>query len=163
LGRAEGADWELTSEKFTEAGNTLNKLYKKYGKEVSVASWEDLITGEHPNVTEKENKKEFGNNCGAGHRLINITPTGDVVPCSLFSEEKFILGNILSQDLKTVLGSLMNRFFYRINNPSVTSCGVCSHFYKCKGCLIRGYSMHKQFHECLWAQQEIVDIPGKRN
>ena len=94
-GRAKLKHWELTQKEFKKAGETICRLSKQYGNNVYVESWEDIITGVHPTITESTQQHNTRSNCGAGHRVINITPAGDVTPCSLFTKKQFILGIII--------------------------------------------------------------------
>ena len=40
--------------------------------------------------------------CGAGRNIIHITYKGDVVPCSLFTEDKFIQGNVRNDSIARI-------------------------------------------------------------
>jgi len=76
--------------------------------------------------------------CGAGSSLISICANGDIMPCHMFSDSQFIMGNALVDDL--------NPFFEAHKNPLFPvdrkeSCKDCELKYLCGGgCPFRSYA-----------------------
>lgn len=76
--------------------------------------------------------------CGAGSLLISICANGDIMPCHMFSDKQFIMGNALVDDL--------NAFFELHKNPLFPvdrkeNCKDCELKYLCGGgCPFRSYA-----------------------
>lgn len=53
-------------------------------------------------LTLEEQNKIHSAGCPAGHTLISIAPNGDMYPCAALTNEKYKIGNILTDDLERV-------------------------------------------------------------
>ncbi len=72
--------------------------------------------------------------CGAGRNIIHITYKGDIVPCSLFTEDKFIQGNIRKDRIETIWkNSQLLRFFRETTVDQIPKCSSCRYRYLCGG------------------------------
>ncbi|WP_250673394.1 radical SAM protein (plasmid) [Paraclostridium ghonii] len=84
--------------------------------------------------------------CEAGRSLISIDANGDIYPCHMLHEEDLKLGNILKDDIRTLLNSNLNEF----KNLSVDNfeiCSECEYKYLCGGgCRGRSYFCHNKIN-----------------
>jgi radical SAM protein with 4Fe4S-binding SPASM domain len=72
--------------------------------------------------------------CGAGRNIIHVTYKGDLVPCSLFTEEKFIQGNVREDRIADVWReSELLSFFRNTRVDEVPDCAECAYRYLCGG------------------------------
>ncbi len=75
--------------------------------------------------------------CGAGRTMISIASNGDIFPCHMFYDSRFLMGNALRDNL--------NEFFEKHRDPLVhlsekEECKNCEYRYLCGGgCAFRGY------------------------
>ena len=75
--------------------------------------------------------------CGAGKTLISIMSDGSIMPCHMFFEKQFSLGNALTDDISHLL-SKSNRPFFDLDRKE--KCRSCEYKYICGGgCLFRSY------------------------
>ncbi|MFH1220479.1 MAG: radical SAM protein [Candidatus Eisenbacteria bacterium] len=82
--------------------------------------------------------------CGAGRNVIHITYKGDVVPCSLFTEDKFVQGNIRRDPIAKIWRtSEMLAFFRDTRVDDIPKCRDCAVKYVCGGgCRAEAYLLH---------------------
>jgi radical SAM protein with 4Fe4S-binding SPASM domain len=72
--------------------------------------------------------------CGAGRNIIHVTHKGDLVPCSLFTEEKFVQGNVRKDRIADVWrDSELLAFFRNTRVDEVPGCDECRYRYLCGG------------------------------
>lgn len=72
--------------------------------------------------------------CGAGRNIVHITYKGDIVPCSLFTEEKFVQGNIKKDRIEDIWrDSELLRFFRQTDVDKIPKCSSCRYRYLCGG------------------------------
>jgi len=75
---------------------------------------------------------KYGNRCDAGIRGLYVAPLGDVYPCELLAQEKYKLGNLLSDEWPEFLRSSPVLSFLRtLQSPE--SCMDCNYFHICRG------------------------------
>lgn len=75
--------------------------------------------------------------CGAGRSLISISADGEIMPCHMFYDKKFSLGNALHDDISQIFRSRTMPFF---SVDKKTKCKNCEVKYLCGGgCLFRSY------------------------
>ena len=82
--------------------------------------------------------------CGAGRNIIHVTYRGDVVPCSLFTEDKFIQGNVRRDRIAAIWErSRLLRFFRDTRVDDIPKCRACTYKYLCGGgCRAEAYFLH---------------------
>ncbi len=72
--------------------------------------------------------------CGAGRNIVHITYNGDIVPCSLFTEPKFVVGNVRKDSIRQVWeSSELLSFFREITVDEIPKCKGCEFKYVCGG------------------------------
>jgi radical SAM protein with 4Fe4S-binding SPASM domain len=92
--------------------------------------------------------------CGAGTNIVHITYRGDIVPCSLFTEDKFIQGNVRQDRISDIWKtSSLLAFFRDTRVDDIPGCRECIFKYLCGGgCRAEAYFLHgdlmKQCCDC---------------
>jgi len=79
--------------------------------------------------------------CGAGKTIISIAADGNVYPCHMLHDKKFLMGNIINNNLKDILvkSSVFNEFD-KLSVDSISECSDCSYKYLCySGCRARAF------------------------
>jgi radical SAM protein with 4Fe4S-binding SPASM domain len=72
--------------------------------------------------------------CGAGRNIVHVTYRGDIVPCSLFTEEQFVVGNVRRDSIARVWEtSKMLDFFRSTRVDDIPKCRECNYRYLCGG------------------------------
>ena len=72
--------------------------------------------------------------CGAGRNIIHVTYRGDIVPCSLFTEDRFVQGNVRSESLARIWEtSELLSFFRKTRVDDIPKCKDCRYKYLCGG------------------------------
>jgi len=79
--------------------------------------------------------------CGAGIKLLGITPLGDLYPCDDFSNVEFFkLGNIYDFEIKDIIDSDIIRYFAYCSYDEISECKSCEYKDICgAGCASRKY------------------------
>ncbi|MHA1378197.1 MAG: SPASM domain-containing protein [Candidatus Helarchaeota archaeon] len=73
--------------------------------------------------------------CVAGIRFCTIDCNGDVYPCSFFKDSKYIVGNVLEQDLQEMwLNSNVFKQFREMRGKLKGKCKYCEIQEHCGGC-----------------------------
>jgi radical SAM protein with 4Fe4S-binding SPASM domain len=82
--------------------------------------------------------------CGAGRNIIHITHTGDMVPCSLFTEERFVQGNVRRDSIAEIWRtSELLSFFRNTRVDDIPKCRECTYKYLCGGgCRAEAYFLN---------------------
>jgi radical SAM protein with 4Fe4S-binding SPASM domain len=82
--------------------------------------------------------------CGAGRNIIHVTYKGDIVPCSLFTEDKFIQGNVRKDSIAKVWEtSELLAFFRNTRVDDIPKCRECTYKYLCGGgCRAESFFLH---------------------
>ncbi|MEA2054773.1 MAG: PqqD family peptide modification chaperone [Candidatus Thermoplasmatota archaeon] len=169
-GRAKDLGWELNEEEYNGVRKTRRKLANKYKDQIWVESEESLITGEER--TEKSNdrrkitvetkdkpRKIKPRNCGAGYRMLVISPTGEVRPCPIISDERLVIGNIKNEGIKNILNHRIAKTLPEVIAPIKEICGECKYFYRCEGCIGTGLVQCTEIEDCNWAKKELRKLP----
>lgn len=85
-------------------------------------------------LTLEEQNKIHSAGCPAGHSLISIAPNGDMFPCAALTNEKYKIGNILTDDLEKVWNeSPLLKNLRGIKNKIEGKCKTCSKLDVCRG------------------------------
>jgi radical SAM protein with 4Fe4S-binding SPASM domain len=106
------------------------------------------INAKYNDVVFKGRGPEFNRlPCGAGRNIIHITHKGDIVPCSLFTEDKFIQGNVRKDDIAGVWkDSELLSFFRNTRVEDIPKCRGCRYRYLCGGgCRAEAYFLDGNF------------------
>jgi len=78
--------------------------------------------------------------CGAGKTLISISAKGDILPCHMFTENEFIMGNALNDNILQIINN-KNNIFNELNVNQFDECSNCEFKYLCGGgCRFRSYA-----------------------
>ena len=111
----------------------IDKICKRDGKlEVTIdcSSVNNLCM----TLTEEEQNKIHSAGCPAGHTLISIAPNGDIYPCAALTNEKYKVGNILTDDLEKVWNENKTLKLLRgIKNIIEGKCRSCRKLDVCRG------------------------------
>jgi len=75
-------------------------------------------------------RRTFGHQCFS--KEICVTATGKVFPCIM--ERDLILGNVLSQNIKTIINSDSSLKIRRLNKDKIEVCKDCEYRYACFDC-----------------------------
>ena len=85
-------------------------------------------------LTLEEQNKIHSAGCPAGHSLISIAPNGDLFPCAALTNEKYKIGNILTDDLEKVWNeSPLLKNLRGIKNKIEGKCKTCPKLDVCRG------------------------------
>lgn len=98
--------------------------------------------------------------CGAGRNIIHITYKGDIVPCSLFTEEKFVQGNIRKDRIEDIWKtSQLLRFFRKTTVDDIPKCSSCRYRYLCGGgCRAESYFLNGDLMGDCCDCQDLLDF-----
>lgn len=107
-------------------------LYRAaYGRDPEAAK----INAKYNDVVIRGRGSEFDRlPCGAGRNIIHVTYRGDLVPCSLFTEDKFVQGNIRKDRIEDVWReSDLLAFFRNTRVDDIPGCTDCAYRHLCGG------------------------------
>ncbi|MDR2545344.1 MAG: PqqD family peptide modification chaperone [Methanobrevibacter sp.] len=104
---------------------------------------------------DNENSAFQAGNCGVGLRTISVTPTGKVKLCPIDVNSFFSVGNVLDEDLKSVLLRMEKIGFDKIDKPQATICGQCEHLFFCSNCIVKAVLMNNKIgnSKCVWGEK----------
>jgi radical SAM protein with 4Fe4S-binding SPASM domain len=82
--------------------------------------------------------------CGAGRNIVHVTSNGDLVPCSLFTEERFVQGNVRKDRIADIWReSELLSFFRNTRVDDVPGCRECRYKHLCGGgCRAEAYFLN---------------------
>lgn len=100
--------------------------------------------------------------CALGDGEISISCTGDVYPCQLLHNERFLLGNIRDNSIADIYNSEKNNFFKYHTVEKIQKCCTCDFRYLCGGaCQARHFaetgSIDKAGDFCEYEQEGIIN------
>ena len=145
-GRAKGQE-EVAYPGVKEMASTYHKLYRKEiemrqtGVTIRCKHNQALLTGLHDRVGCLP--------CGAGRTFVHVSYNGNIVPCSLLSNEKeFYLGNVKKDKIKDIWdNSPTFEFFRKTTADDIEICRNCPAKYLCGGgCRADAYLNHKDLN-----------------
>jgi radical SAM protein with 4Fe4S-binding SPASM domain len=143
-GRAKKNEKELgySIEELTQVVRTLLRISREAGV---IANMEGLHTS--MNIETLRRKKDL---CGAGTRMLTVTPDGDVYPCNTFVEESMKAGNVKDETLKEIWqNSPVLREFQKLSVNSIEGCKNCELKFICGGgCPADIYHSYGNFNHC---------------
>ena len=86
---------------YNKYADLIDKICKRNGKlEITIDC--SSVSNLCKTLTLEEQNKIHSAGCPAGHTLISIAPNGDMYPCAALTNEKYKIGNILTDDLENV-------------------------------------------------------------
>ena len=86
---------------YNNYANLIDKICKRKGNlEVTIDC--SSVSNLCKTLTLEEQNKIHSAGCPAGHTLISIAPNGDIYPCAALTNNKYKIGNILTDDLEKV-------------------------------------------------------------
>ena len=103
-----------------------------------VSGFEDDLIGD-PHARQQEN-------CGAGYRILKISPDGNVHPCPLMN---WPIGSLQDHSLTEITQRNGKRFALMLS-PSPQQCGTCSNLVFCKGCMAEALQYCGTVERCNW-------------
>ena len=111
----------------------IDKICKRDGKlEVTIDC--SSVNNLCKTLTEEEQNKIHSAGCPAGHTLISIAPNGDIYPCAALTNEKYKVGNMLTDDLEKVWNENKTLKLLRgIKNIIEGKCKSCKKLDVCRG------------------------------
>lgn len=124
---------------YNKYAELIDKICKRNGKlEVTIDC--SSVSNLCKTLTLEEQNKIHSAGCPAGHTLISIAPNGDMYPCAALTNDKYKIGNILTDDLGNVWNeSEILRNLRGIKNHVEGKCKNCPKLDICRaGC--RGIS-----------------------
>lgn len=88
----------------------------------------------------------FRATCGAGENMISVNYKGDVFPCHMLQKEELCMGNILHDEISTVIESQRAKEVSSRNVDANEECAGCDVRYLCGGgCKARSYNENGKF------------------
>jgi len=86
---------------YNRYAEVIDKICRRKGKlEVTIDC--SSVANLCKTLTQEEQNKIHSAGCPAGHTLISIAPNGDIYPCAALTNEKYKLGNMLTDDLEVI-------------------------------------------------------------
>ena len=119
-------------EKYAEI---IDKICKRNGKlEVTIDC--SSVNNLCKTLTIEEQNRIHSAGCPAGHTLISIAPNGDIYPCAALTNEKYKIGNMLTDDLEKIWNENNTLKLLRgIKNNVTGKCQKCPKLDVCRaGC-----------------------------
>ena len=120
---------------YNKYAELIDKICKRKGKlEVTIDC--SAVSKLCKTLTLEEQNKIHSAGCPAGHTLISIAPNGDMYPCAALTNDKYKIGNILTDDLEKVWNdSEILRNLRGIKNHVEGKCKNCPKLDVCRaGC-----------------------------
>lgn len=120
---------------YNKYAELIDKICKRNGKlEVTIDC--SSVSNLCKTLTLEEQNKIHSAGCPAGHTLISIAPNGDMYPCVALTNDKYKIGNILTDDLENVWNeSEILRNLRGIKNHVEGKCKNCPKLDVCRaGC-----------------------------
>lgn len=111
---------------YNKYAELIDKICKRNGKlEITIDC--SSVSNLCKTLTLEEQNKIHSAGCPAGHTLISIAPNGDMYPCAALTNEKYKIGNILTDDLEKIWNE--NEILRKLR-------GIKKHVEgKCKNCI----------------------------
>ncbi len=84
--------------------------------------------------------------CGAGCRILKISPDGNVHPCPMMT---WPIGSLKNETLESILRNSADTFAH-LRSPSAELCGDCRNAILCRGCIAEGLLYCPTVPDCSW-------------
>lgn len=108
------------------------------------------VTGFEDNLV-LENKHKM-TNCGAGYRVLKLSPDGNIHPCPLMNNP---IGSIKKISLTDFIKTHGLKFA-GVKPPSADICGNCEKLVYCHDCMAEAL-LHRNNNECQWSARQGID------
>lgn len=123
---------------FTTAHSEVTKEFEL--TPVEIPKLEEALAHEYASIDDASISTEIGcrDCCGAGSLELNISANGDIFPCHMLFDKRFLLGNALKDPLDSIF--LDHRPMFSVDRK--THCSKCEYRYICGGgCLYRSFAI----------------------
>ena len=134
-----GQEFQLTLEEFKKSATALLGLKNQSAARVDVLAPFNFIKDD-----QYVNKLTLlsGGFCNAGISTLNISPDGEIQPCS---RVRINLGNVLTDNLKEIWKDSPALKALRDRERLKGTCGKCEYKYVCGGCRANAYAEHSDY------------------
>lgn len=129
---------------FVETQKSITRKYKGFIKAES--------------MKEMMHRTRITRNCGLGHSMWTISPTGDVRPCTMMPTDWFEIGNVFDEKPKNLCQKKIVEKFSKLRAPHPDICQGCPYVTFCQGCVLRGIIMSNRIEECVWKSKVIEGV-----
>ncbi len=109
------------------------------------------ITGFEDNLVLENKHKKI--NCGAGYRVLKLSPEGNIHPCPLMDNP---IGSIRKISLTEFIKTNGLKFA-SVKAPSAEICGNCEKLVFCHDCMAEAL-LHRNSTECQWSAKQGIDV-----
>lgn len=141
----------------TDESNTPNQVFDFVeGQKSIMREHKDFLQAE--SLDEIMNKMRITRNCGLGHSMWTISPTGEVRPCTMMPTDWFEIGNIFDEKPKDLCQKKITDKFAKLRAPHPDICQDCRYVDFCQGCVLRGLLMSDRTEICNWKNKEIDGV-----
>lgn len=89
-------------------------------------------------------------NCGAGFRIIKVSPLFLISPCPMM---QLNIGNLNTEKMEEIF-SRNSRLFAKLRRPFDDTCKECRILDDCKNCIAEAFNNRKKVDECYWYEQQ---------
>jgi len=146
IGRGRDIDIHFTKDQLEYLSSLPFRFHKKYG---------DFY---HYIAPEEIQKIQNMPNCGAGHGVATLGPTGKVRPCLMLSEEYLTIGDLTTQTVEEVFSNPVTTYLHDLTYPNPAICGTCKWASYCQYCIARGILTQERLESrCSWFQKEHLE------
>lgn len=119
----------------------LKMLYES--QSFRIAGFEDKDLVKHPGIK----------NCGAGYRVLKISPDGKIHPCPMMD---LPIGTTRHNSLSEFSQKMGGRFA-KIQSPSKEFCEACPNLSFCDGCVSEALLYRNTVEKCSWSESQNID------
>ena len=118
---------------YNKYAKLIDKICKRNGKlEVTIDC--SSVNNLCKTLTKEEENKIHSAGCPAGHTLISIAPNGDIYPCAALTNEKYKIGNMITDDLEMLWNNnIILKNLRGIKNNIKGKCKRCPRLDVCRG------------------------------
>ncbi|MDR2624028.1 MAG: radical SAM protein [Methanobrevibacter sp.] len=128
-----------SEEVFREMQHNLKICDEKFG---------DFIYKDDPKIYDDDQ------HCGVGVTSVTINNLGDLKLCVMCPNIKW--GNVLNEDLKTILSNERTKYFANLKVPNMDTCGDCRYLWFCNNCSTRGIIKYQEIGDkCTWGREKM--------
>lgn len=142
LGRGKNLDVNFSTNQVKYIADLSKRLYEEHGSFLSHVNSDIFV----------EMFKSEGN-CGAGHKVAALGPSGKVRPCPLIPEQVLTFGDLTTDTVETVFSNPVVPYTYQLRSPDTSTCSDCINEIYCRYCHMRGIKkMAESQSACNWGQ-----------